>query len=233
MCGTGSFYFLLVSTWRGSNELWESVYAKPNAEAGDFDVWPREGRHATTTQGQGRVRFRASRRTPSRRATHSPRRYPSCAAQRTQRRTSPRIRTHSALVGSDRWPVEAEPGFGLSDIAVVGRRGVRVGEPARHQARYSITEAGQTELQAKISAANGPPTWMTAESVGSYDDLRKAVAQLMIAAKQIGMSDDQASIDTTVGILNDARRKLYQLLADAGNSLQLICRMRWLLVSAM
>ena len=26
-CGE-SFYFLLVSTWRGSNELWESVYAK-------------------------------------------------------------------------------------------------------------------------------------------------------------------------------------------------------------
>lgn len=46
-CGE-SFYFLLVATWRGSNELWESVYAKPNAEAGDFGVWPREGRHVPT-----------------------------------------------------------------------------------------------------------------------------------------------------------------------------------------
>lgn len=43
-CGE-SFYFLLVSTWRGSNELWESVYAKPSEAASDFSVWPREGRH--------------------------------------------------------------------------------------------------------------------------------------------------------------------------------------------
>ena len=46
-CGE-SFYFLLVSTWRGSNELWESVYAKPDAAADDFDVWPRNGRHVPT-----------------------------------------------------------------------------------------------------------------------------------------------------------------------------------------
>lgn len=46
-CGE-SFYFLLVSTWRGSNELWESVYAKPTAAATDFSVWPREGRHVPT-----------------------------------------------------------------------------------------------------------------------------------------------------------------------------------------
>ena len=46
-CGE-SFYFLLVSTWRGSNELWESVYAKPYAAATDFSLWPREGRHVPT-----------------------------------------------------------------------------------------------------------------------------------------------------------------------------------------
>ena len=46
-CGE-SFYFLLVSTWRGSNELWESVYAKPDAATTDFSVWPREGRHVPT-----------------------------------------------------------------------------------------------------------------------------------------------------------------------------------------
>jgi len=56
---------------------------------------------------------------------------------------------------------------------------------------------------------------MDPESIGSHNDLRKAVAQLMIAAKQVGRSDNQANIDTTVGILNDARRKLYQLLAEA------------------
>jgi hypothetical protein len=36
-CGE-AFYFLLVSTWRNENELWESVYAKQNAGE-TFCVW--------------------------------------------------------------------------------------------------------------------------------------------------------------------------------------------------
>lgn len=34
-CGE-SFYFLLVSTWRNENELWESVYAKANSDELNF-----------------------------------------------------------------------------------------------------------------------------------------------------------------------------------------------------
>jgi hypothetical protein len=40
-----NFHFLIVSTWRGSNELWESVYYKQNAVMPDFALFPREGRH--------------------------------------------------------------------------------------------------------------------------------------------------------------------------------------------
>ncbi len=45
-CGE-SFYFLLVSTWRNDNELWESVWAK---DAGDpvFRPWQVETRHRPT-----------------------------------------------------------------------------------------------------------------------------------------------------------------------------------------
>lgn len=46
-CGD-DFYFLILSTWRGSNEMWESVYAKQNLEQADFDVFPRTGRHQPT-----------------------------------------------------------------------------------------------------------------------------------------------------------------------------------------
>jgi hypothetical protein len=46
-CGE-SFYFLLVSTWRNENELWETVWAK----SGDGDVffrpWAVEGPHRPT-----------------------------------------------------------------------------------------------------------------------------------------------------------------------------------------
>lgn len=46
-CGE-DFYFLLVSTWRNGNELWETVYAKQNGEQGDFAEFPLESPHHAT-----------------------------------------------------------------------------------------------------------------------------------------------------------------------------------------
>jgi hypothetical protein len=43
-CGA-DFYFLLVSTWRNENELWESVYAKDNAAAPEFRTFTFAGAH--------------------------------------------------------------------------------------------------------------------------------------------------------------------------------------------
>jgi hypothetical protein len=38
-CGE-SFYFLLVSTWRNDNELWQTVWAKDGGDADTFEPWP-------------------------------------------------------------------------------------------------------------------------------------------------------------------------------------------------
>ncbi len=43
-CGE-DFYFLIVSTWRGNNELWETVFYKNGDAMKDFDLWPRDGTH--------------------------------------------------------------------------------------------------------------------------------------------------------------------------------------------
>ena len=45
-CGEG-FYFLLVSTWRNDNELWETVWARSDDAAG-FRPWLLEGTHRPT-----------------------------------------------------------------------------------------------------------------------------------------------------------------------------------------
>ena len=45
-CGEG-FYFLLVSTWRNDNELWETVWARSDDAAG-FRPWPLDGTHRPT-----------------------------------------------------------------------------------------------------------------------------------------------------------------------------------------
>ena len=45
-CGD-DFYFLLVSTWRNENELWETVWAK-TADDALFRPWPADGAHRPT-----------------------------------------------------------------------------------------------------------------------------------------------------------------------------------------
>ena len=42
------FYFLIVSTWRGNNELWETVFYKDGARMADFALFPRDSEHKGT-----------------------------------------------------------------------------------------------------------------------------------------------------------------------------------------
>ena len=46
-CGE-AFYFLLVSTWRNDNELWETVWAREGDAQPEFRPWPVEGTHRPT-----------------------------------------------------------------------------------------------------------------------------------------------------------------------------------------
>ncbi|MDQ2770156.1 MAG: hypothetical protein M3Y54_06620 [Bacteroidota bacterium] len=46
-CGE-SFYFLIVGTWRNSNELWQTVLYKDNDAATGFALFPRDAAHKPT-----------------------------------------------------------------------------------------------------------------------------------------------------------------------------------------
>lgn len=46
-CGA-EFYFLLISTWRNENELWQTVCFKPNDVTPDFSLFPQPGAHRGT-----------------------------------------------------------------------------------------------------------------------------------------------------------------------------------------
>ena len=45
-CGA-DFYFLIVCSWRGNNEIWETVFALDRGDDG-FHDWPRPGPHLPT-----------------------------------------------------------------------------------------------------------------------------------------------------------------------------------------
>lgn len=46
-CGN-DFYFLIINTWRGNNEVWETVFYKDGEAMADFALWPRDGTHKPT-----------------------------------------------------------------------------------------------------------------------------------------------------------------------------------------
>src|SRR5437660_8391772 len=46
-CGE-DFYFLIVNTWRGNNEVWETLFYKNGDAMNDFDLWPPDGMHKPT-----------------------------------------------------------------------------------------------------------------------------------------------------------------------------------------
>ena len=70
-CGS-DFYFLIVCTWRNSNEVWQTVFYKDGDAMADFALFPRDGAHKPTLcvwelvpvwhEQQAWVRFLASSR---------------------------------------------------------------------------------------------------------------------------------------------------------------------------
>jgi DNA-binding PadR family transcriptional regulator len=77
---------------------------------------------------------------------------------------------------------------------------------------FSLTQAGIAAAAER--AASGAP-----EFGGGADDthhnLRSSVAQLMAAAKMVSVNGSPELMEKADAIVTDARRKLYQLLAEA------------------
>jgi len=78
---------------------------------------------------------------------------------------------------------------------------------------YSLTPAGQAALDERLT--EGPLPWMNPEAAEGHGAFRQALGQLVMAAKQVANSGNPQLIESAATILNDARRKLYQLLAEA------------------
>lgn len=80
---------------------------------------------------------------------------------------------------------------------------------------YAITEAGQTELQ-KLVEQSGMPPWVAGgEGAGAHGDLRKSMFSLVQAIKQVTVSGTPEQMATVTTTLDEARRKIYQLLAES------------------
>ena len=76
---------------------------------------------------------------------------------------------------------------------------------------FQITDAGRVEAQERITAQGLP--WE--ESRSEHGDLRQAVHELHMAAKQVGMTGSPETVTQAIGIVAGARKALYLLLAES------------------
>lgn len=76
---------------------------------------------------------------------------------------------------------------------------------------YTLTPSGATFLKERSARGEALP-WQNAQDGGS-GELREAVQELKLAARQIAAAGTTDQRDRAVAIIVDARRRIYELLA--------------------
>jgi DNA-binding PadR family transcriptional regulator len=105
------------------------------------------------------------------------------------------------------------PGSVYPTLQLLADEGLVAAEESGGKKTYSLTEAGRAEAAA---AGEQSAPW---ESFGSRDrsrtsDLPKAGAKLAQAAAQVGRGGTPEQVAQAVEVLDEARRKLYSILAQ-------------------
>lgn len=104
------------------------------------------------------------------------------------------------------------PGSVYPTLQMLADEGLITAKEANGRKTYSLTKEGQAEAK---SAAAAPPWQENTKRFGSVNTaLPKAGVELAQAAAQVGRSGTAEQVDEAVKILEEARRKLYTLLAQ-------------------
>ncbi|WP_396657938.1 PadR family transcriptional regulator [Microbacterium sp.] len=97
-------------------------------------------------------------------------------------------------------------------LQLLADEGLIEAEEAGGRKTYSLTEAGRAEAEA--SADRSAPWEASRPREHSHTALPKAGIELAQAAAQVGRSGTPEQIADAVAVLEDARRKLYAILAE-------------------
>ena len=98
-------------------------------------------------------------------------------------------------------------------LQLLADEGLISAEEADGRKTYSLTEAGRAEAEASIDR---PAPWQTpsARDSGTVGPLPKAGIELAQAAAQVGRTGTPEQVKQAVEVLEDARRRLYSILAQ-------------------
>jgi DNA-binding PadR family transcriptional regulator len=79
---------------------------------------------------------------------------------------------------------------------------------------FEITDAGRTEAAERIEQAGGAPWDAASLAGGRHGELKRAVGQLMLAARQVGATGSPDQVERAAALLSEARKGLYGILAE-------------------
>jgi DNA-binding PadR family transcriptional regulator len=104
------------------------------------------------------------------------------------------------------------PGSVYPTLQLLADEGLIAVEESNGRKTYSLTDEGRTAAD----AAAGPAPWeaQSARDGGRATALPKAGIDLAQAAAQVGRSSNPEHVKQAVDVLNEARRKLYAILAQ-------------------
>ena len=105
----------------------------------------------------------------------------------------------------------SEPGSVYPALQLLADQGLITSTEQDGKRVFQITDAGRVEAQERITAQGLP--WE--ESRSEHGDLRQAVHELHMAAKQVGMTGSPETVTQAIGIVAGARKALYLLLAES------------------
>ncbi len=110
------------------------------------------------------------------------------------------------------------PGSVYPTLQLLTDEGLVTAEEANGRKTYALTEAGRAEADA---AGERPAPWQASgpgaggrESSGRATALPKAGVELAQAAAQVARTGTTEQVQQAVAVLEDARRKLYSILAQ-------------------
>jgi DNA-binding PadR family transcriptional regulator len=107
------------------------------------------------------------------------------------------------------------PGSVYPTLQLLEEADLLTGRDADGKRVYELTDAGRAEAEQAVQMGVAA-RWDEAGNPGGGQriDLRGAVGDLHVAARQVGEIAEPAQMERAVAIVREARQKLYQLLVD-------------------
>jgi DNA-binding PadR family transcriptional regulator len=104
------------------------------------------------------------------------------------------------------------PGSVYPTLQLLEDEGLIAGEEGEGRRRFTLTDTGRAEAERQGQRA--PWEEVTAEVAPAAWNLRDAIAQTAQAAWSVGTAGSEAQQGRALEVLNDARRRLYAILAE-------------------